>query len=154
MDPIVNRWSSCRWGMVEERTEDVEIPSKRGDFVTSLGTKHAPLTTQLEFSKVCYGCTSGWRSSFWETPQGASSGGQEGYQRFIIIGNIIPKLKTILKIVISGKFRKHFCFLPAFYLIMCFLKALKFFGKRAILNQWELVSLGSVKIHFGKPALK
>ena len=41
-------------GEVEERTEDVEIPSKRGDFVTRLGTKHAPLTTQLEFSKVLY----------------------------------------------------------------------------------------------------
>ena len=33
--------------------ENVVIPSKAGDYQTRLGTKHAPLTTQLEFSKVC-----------------------------------------------------------------------------------------------------
>jgi hypothetical protein len=32
--------------------EDVVIPSARGDNRTRLGTKHAPLTNQLEFSKV------------------------------------------------------------------------------------------------------
>ena len=42
-------------GEVEERTEDVEIDSfKKDNFITRLGTKHAPLTTQLEFSKVLY----------------------------------------------------------------------------------------------------
>ena len=41
-------------GCEKERTEDVEIPSKRGDFITRLGTKHAPLITQLEFPKVLY----------------------------------------------------------------------------------------------------
>ena len=39
-------------GGPEERTEDVQIPSKRGDHSTRLGTKHAPLTDQVEFSKV------------------------------------------------------------------------------------------------------
>ena len=37
---------------------------------------------------------------------------------------------------------------------MCFLKALKSFGKRDLLNLWELVSLGSIKTHFGKSALE
>ena len=39
-------------GGTEERTEDVQILSKRGDHSTRLGTKHAPLTDQVEFSKV------------------------------------------------------------------------------------------------------
>ena len=56
------------------------------------------------------------------------------------------KHKIIFKIVISVKFRKQFCFLPAFYLIMCFLKDIKNFGKRAVLNQWELVSLEMSKL--------
>lgn len=32
--------------------EEVVIPSGRGDYRQRLGTKHAPLTTQIEFSKV------------------------------------------------------------------------------------------------------
>ena len=43
---------------------------------------------------------------------------------------------------------------PAFYLIMCLMKAPKNFEKIAILKIWELVSLGGGKTHFGKLALK
>jgi hypothetical protein len=39
-------------GLVEDRPEDVVIPSGRGDYRQRLGAKHAPLTDQIEFSKV------------------------------------------------------------------------------------------------------
>ena len=48
----------------------------------------------------------------------------------------------------------NFIFLPAFYLIMCLMKAQKNFEKIAILKIWELVSFWGVKIHFGKLPLK
>ena len=50
--------------------------------------------------------------------------------------------------------KNDFIFSPAFYLIMCFMKASKNFGKIFILKTWELISLGYVKTHFGKLALK
>ena len=61
--------------------------------------------------------------------------------------------KTIFKYCISEKFRKQLYFLPVFYLILCFMKAQKNFGKITILKIWELVSLGGVKTHFGKLAM-
>ena len=48
----------------------------------------------------------------------------------------------------------NFIFLPVFYLIMCFMKAQKNFEKKNILKMWELISLGDVKTHFGKLAMK
>ena len=48
----------------------------------------------------------------------------------------------------------HFIFLPVFYLITWVMKASKNFGKIAILKVWELISLGDVRTHFGKLALK
>lgn len=39
-------------GLVEDRPEDVVIPSGRGDYRQRLGAKHAPLTDQIEFSKT------------------------------------------------------------------------------------------------------
>lgn len=39
-------------GIEEETLEEVVIPSGRGDYARRLGTKHAPLTTQLDYSKV------------------------------------------------------------------------------------------------------
>ena len=45
-------------------------------------------------------------------------------------------------------------FLPVFNLIICVMKASNNFGKIAILKIWELISLGVVKTHFGKLALK
>ena len=39
-------------GEEHTRAEDVVIPSKRNDVRTRLGTKHAPLTTQWEHTKV------------------------------------------------------------------------------------------------------
>ena len=47
----------------------------------------------------------------------------------------------------------NFIFLPAFYLIMCLIKAQKNFEKVAILKIWELIFLGGLKTHFGKLAL-
>ena len=46
-------------------------------------------------------------------------------------------------------FRKRFCFLPAFYLIMCLMKAPKNL-KKVIFKTQELVSFWGVKTHFGK----
>ena len=43
-----------------------------------------------------------------------------------------------------------FIFLPAFYLIMCLMKAPKNFEKIAILKTQELVSFLGAKTHFGK----
>ena len=34
--------------------EDIVVPSRAGDYKARLGTKHAPLTQQIEFSKVIY----------------------------------------------------------------------------------------------------
>ena len=48
----------------------------------------------------------------------------------------------------------NFIFLPVFNLIICVMKASNNFGKIAILKIWELISLGVVKTHFGKLALK
>lgn len=39
-------------GQEQTRTEDLVIPSRRDDFRTRLGTKHAPLTSQLDPSQV------------------------------------------------------------------------------------------------------
>ena len=64
-----------------------------------------------------------------------------------------PEL-SIFKIVLVKCSDNNFIFLPVFYLIMCFMKAQKNFGKITILKMWELVSLGDVKTHFGKLAMK
>ena len=61
---------------------------------------------------------------------------------------------TIFKNRISEKSWNNINFLPVFHLIMCFMKAQKNFGKITILKIWELVSLGDVKTHFGKLAMK
>ena len=61
---------------------------------------------------------------------------------------VIPK-KLLVKSSENG-----FILVPAFYLIMCLMKAPKNFEKIAILKIWELVSLGGGKTHFGKLALK
>ena len=58
------------------------------------------------------------------------------------------------KIVLVKCSGNNFIFLLEFYLIMCFMKAQKNFGKITILKIWELVSLGGVKTHFGKLAMK
>ena len=50
--------------------------------------------------------------------------------------------------------KNNFIFLLVFYLIMCFMKAQKNFGKIAILKIWELFYLGGVKTQLGKLALK
>ena len=54
------------------------------------------------------------------------------------------------KIYLVKSSENNFVFLPVFYLIMWLMKALKNFGKLAILKIWELISLGGVKTHFGK----
>ena len=61
---------------------------------------------------------------------------------------VIPK-KLLVKSSENG-----FILVPAFYLIMCLMKAPKNSEKIAILKIWELVSLGGGKTHFGKLALK
>ena len=61
--------------------------------------------------------------------------------------------KLYSKMLLVKSSENKFVFLPAFYLIMCFMKAPKNFGKRAILKIWELIFLGGVKTHF-KLALK
>ena len=62
--------------------------------------------------------------------------------------------KVSSKNLFMKNYKNNFIFLPVFYLIMCFMKAPKNFGKIAILKIWELISLGDVKTHFGKLALK
>ena len=62
--------------------------------------------------------------------------------------------KSISTKVISEKFTNSFIFLPAFYLIMCLMKASKNFENIAILKTQELVSFLGYKTHFGKLALK
>ena len=58
------------------------------------------------------------------------------------------------KIVLMKSSGNNFIFLSVFYLIICFMKAPKNFGKMTILKIWVLVSLGGVKTHFGKLAMK
>ena len=41
-------------GETQDRETDVVIPSARGDYARRLGTKHAPLTDQIEFAKVIF----------------------------------------------------------------------------------------------------
>ena len=62
--------------------------------------------------------------------------------------------KLYSKLLLVKCSENSFLFLPASYLIMCFLISLKKFGKKAILKILELVYLGSVKIHFSKLAQK
>ena len=50
--------------------------------------------------------------------------------------------------------KDNFIFLLVFHLIMCLMNAAKNFGNIAILKICELISLGGVKTHFGKLALK
>ena len=62
--------------------------------------------------------------------------------------------KLYPKILLVKSSENNFIFLPAFYLIMCLMKALKNFGKIAILKIWESAGfLKGVKTHFGKIAL-
>ena len=62
--------------------------------------------------------------------------------------------KSNFKNVSMKRSENNFIFLPAFYLIMCLMKAQKNFEKIAILKIWELVSFWGVKIHSGKLPLK
>ena len=62
--------------------------------------------------------------------------------------------KVYSKNLLMKSSKNNFIFLLVFYLIMCLMKAPKNFGKIAILKIWELISLGGVKTHFGKLALK
>ena len=62
--------------------------------------------------------------------------------------------KLYSKIVLVKSSGNNFIFVLVFHLIMCFMKAQKNFVKITILKIWELVSLGGVKIHFGKLAMK
>ena len=62
--------------------------------------------------------------------------------------------KDFSKISLIKSSKYNFIFLPAFYLIICPMKAPKNFGKIAILKLWDMFSLGSPKTHFGKIALK
>ena len=50
--------------------------------------------------------------------------------------------------------RINFIFFPAFYLIICLMKATKNFEKIAILKIWEPIFYCGVKIHFGKLPLE
>ena len=61
--------------------------------------------------------------------------------------------KVYSKILLMKSSRSNFIFLPVFYLIMWVMKAPKNFVKNNHLI-WELISLGDVKSHFGKLALK
>ena len=74
----------------------------------------------------------------------------------VFILNSVSKWKwqKSVKNLISKSSRNRFIFLTVFYLIMCFMKASKNFGKISILKIWELVSLRGAKTHFGKIALK
>ena len=47
-----NKLASEMGGTENMRVEDIVIPSARGDARVRLGTKHAPLTDQIEFTKV------------------------------------------------------------------------------------------------------
>ena len=62
--------------------------------------------------------------------------------------------KVYSRILLMKSSKDNFGFLLVFHLIMCLMKAPKNFGKIAILKIWELISLGDVKTHFGKLALK
>ena len=66
----------------------------------------------------------------------------------------INATKAIPKKLLVKSSENGFILVPAFYLIMCLMKAPKNFEKIAILKIWELVSLGGGKTHFGKLALK
>ena len=62
--------------------------------------------------------------------------------------------KVFSKILLMKSSKSNFIFLPVFYLIIWVMKAPKNFGKITVLKIWELITLGSVKTHFGKIALK
>ena len=62
--------------------------------------------------------------------------------------------KSIFKSSLVKSSENNFIFLPAFYLIMCLMKAPKNFEKIAILKTQELVCFLGAKTHFGKLALK
>jgi len=61
--------------------------------------------------------------------------------------------KVSSKNLLMKSSKNNFISLLGFYLIMCFMKPLKDLGKIAILKIGELISLGGVKIHFGKLAM-
>ena len=75
--------------------------------------------------------------------KGLNSVSKRKWQKFTYSRNLLMK---------SSK--DNFIFLLVFHLIMCLMNAAKNFGKIAILKIWELISLGGVKTHFGKLALK
>ena len=62
--------------------------------------------------------------------------------------------KLYSKILLVKSSENNFVFLPVFYLIMWLRKASKNFGKMTIMKILDLISLGGVKTHFGKLALK
>ena len=81
--------------------------------------------------------------------------------RFFVMSDNISKVwfemkstKLYSKMLLVKSSENNFIFLPAFYLIMCLMKASKNFGKIAILKILELVSLGGAKTNFGKITLK
>ena len=62
--------------------------------------------------------------------------------------------KLCSKMLLVNSSENNSIFLPAFYLIMCLMKASKNFEKIAILKTQDLVSFLGSKTHFGKLALK
>ena len=62
--------------------------------------------------------------------------------------------KLYLKMLSVKSSDNKLFFLNVFYLIRWLMKVSKKFGKIDILKIWELISLGGVKNHFGKLALK
>ena len=62
--------------------------------------------------------------------------------------------KVFSKILLIKSSKNNFNSLPVLYLIVCFMKPPKNFGKIAILKKGERISLGGVKPHLGKVALK
>ena len=64
------------------------------------------------------------------------------------------RIKGSLDILSTKSSESNLIFLTVFYLIIWVMEALKNLGKIFILKTWELISLGGVKTHFGKVALK
>ena len=62
--------------------------------------------------------------------------------------------KVYSKFLLVTSSGSNFIFVPVFYLIMWDMKAPKNFGTITILKKWELISLGGLKTHFSKLALK
>ena len=61
------------------------------------------------------------------------------------------KKRQRISMIFNGEtFRNNLIFLPAYFLIMWFMRSPKNFVKIAILKIWQLISFCCVKTHFGK----